>query len=134
MVKEKIALDTNVVIDIFNNKHNVITLLNHYQTIYLPVTVCGELLFGAKNSARSQENEQKCHFFISNCNLLNINELVAEAYATTRKTLKKKGKPIPENDIWIAATCIVNNIPLATFDSDFDPIDALTIINPNKTQ
>lgn len=131
-MKEKIALDTNVVIDIFNNKHDVITLLNNYQTIYLPVTVCGELLFGAKNSARSQENEQKCHDFISNCNLLNINELVAEVYATTRKVLKRKGKPIPENDIWIAATCIVNNIPLATFDSDFSYINELIIINPNN--
>ncbi|MCX7098389.1 MAG: PIN domain-containing protein [Methylococcales bacterium] len=58
MVKEKIALDTNVVIAIFNNKHHAVTLLNQYQTIYLPVTVCGELLFGAKNSARSQENKQ----------------------------------------------------------------------------
>ena len=49
MVKEKIALDTNIVIDIFNNKKNIITILNNYQTIYLPITVCGELLFGAKN-------------------------------------------------------------------------------------
>jgi tRNA(fMet)-specific endonuclease VapC len=131
MVKEKIALDTNIVIDIFNNKQNIIALLNHYQTIYLPVTVCGELLFGAKNSAKSQENEQKCHIFISSCNLLNINELIAEEYAKTRNELKKKGRPIPENDIWIAATCIVNNIPLLTFDSDFNHIDDLIIINPS---
>ena len=60
-MKEKIALDTNVVIDVFNNRQNTITLLNTFQTIYLPITVCGELMFGAKNSAKSQENEQKCH-------------------------------------------------------------------------
>ncbi|RIZ66545.1 MAG: type II toxin-antitoxin system VapC family toxin [Methylococcales bacterium] len=131
MVNEKIALDTNIVIDIFNNKKNIITILNSYQTIYLPITVCGELLFGAKNSAKYQENEQKCHAFISNCNLLNINELIAEEYAKTRNELKKKGRPIPENDIWIAATCIVNNVPLLTFDSDFNHVNDLTIINPN---
>lgn len=131
MVKEKIALDTNIVIDIFNNKQNIIALLNNYQTIYLPVTVCGELLFGAKNSAKNQENEQKCHAFISSCNLLNINELIAEEYAKTRNELKKKGRPIPENDIWIAATCIVNNIPLLTFDSDFNHVNDLIMINPN---
>lgn len=130
MVKEKIALDTNIVIDIFNNKQNIIALSNNYQTIYLPVTVCGELLFGAKNSAKNQENEQKCHAFISSCNLLNINELIAEEYAKTRNELKKKGRPIPENDIWIAATCIVNNIPLVTFDSDFNHVNDLIIINP----
>ena len=131
MVNEKIALDTNIVIDIFNNKKNIITILNSYQTIYLPITVCGELLFGAKNSAKYQENEPKCHAFISNCNLLNINELIAEEYAKTRNELKKKGRPIPENDIWIAATCIVNNVPLLTFDSDFNHVNDLTIINPN---
>jgi tRNA(fMet)-specific endonuclease VapC len=53
MVKEKVALDSNVVIDIFNNRQSIIALLNNFQTIYLPITVCGELLFGAKNSAKS---------------------------------------------------------------------------------
>jgi len=129
MVKEKIALDTNIVIDIFNNKKNIIDALNDYQTIYLPVTVCGELLFGAKNSARSQENEQKCIDFIDSCYLLNIHELIAQEYAATRKKLKNKGKPIPENDIWIAATCIVNNIPLVTSDSDFNYVDDLVLVD-----
>jgi tRNA(fMet)-specific endonuclease VapC len=132
MVKEKIALDTNIVIDVLNNKQNTVAFLNGYQTIYLPITVCGELLFGAKNSAKSRENEQKCHGFISNCNLLNINELIAEEYADTRKKLKDKGKPIPENDIWIAATCIVNNIPLATLDSDFKHITNLILVDLNN--
>ena len=129
MVKDKVALDTNVVIDVFNNRQSTITLLDSYQTFYLPITVCGELLFGAKNSVRSQENEQKCYNFINSCKLLNINELVAEEYAKTRKRLKIKGKPIPENDIWIAATCIVNDIPLATLDSDFRHIDGLILVN-----
>jgi len=129
MVKDKIALDTNIVIDLLNNKHTVISVLNNYQNIYLPVTVCGELLFGAKNSNKSQENEQKCLDFIRGCSLLNINELVAEEYAKTRKSLKTKGRPIPENDIWIAATCIVNNIPLLTFDSDFKHVDDLILID-----
>ncbi|OQW75258.1 MAG: hypothetical protein BVN35_09165 [Proteobacteria bacterium ST_bin11] len=128
MVKDKIALDTNIVIDLLNNKHTVAILLNNYQNIYLPVTVCGELLFGAKNSNKSLENEQKCLEFIRACSLLNVNELVAEEYANTRKVLKTKGRPIPENDIWIAATCIVNNIPLLTFDSDFQHVDDLILI------
>lgn len=121
--------DTNVVIDIFNNKQDTIALLSGYQAVYLPITVCGELLFGAKNSAKSHDNELKCHSFISNCNLLNINELIAEEYAIIRKALKDKGRPIPENDIWIAATCVVNNIPLATLDSDFKHITNLPLID-----
>ena len=130
-MKDKIALDTNVVIDIFNNKTSVIALLRSYSDIYLPVTVCGELLFGAKNSHKSVENEKKFSNFIQDCHILNVNILIAEEYAKIRKELKTKGRPIPENDIWIAATCIINNIPLATFDSNFNHIDGLTRINPS---
>jgi len=129
MVKEKIAIDTNVVIAILNGRQSTIDLLNDYQAVYLPVIVCGELLFGAKNSARSDENEQKCLAFINECRLLNIHELIAQEYAATRKKLKSKGKPIPENDIWIASTCIVNNLPLASYDADFKWIDELVLID-----
>lgn len=128
MVKEKVALDTNIVIDILNNKQKTIVLLSSYQIFYLPITVCGELLFGAKNSANSDKNELKCRNFVNSCNILNIHELIAEEYAKIRKELKNKGKPIPEHDIWIAATCVVNNVPLATHDSDFKHIDDLIFI------
>jgi len=128
MVRKKIALDTNVVIGILNGESNILTLLSGYSSIYLPVTVYGELLFGAKNSAKHCENEQKYLSFIKHCNILNVDEPIAEQYAITRKSLKSKGRPIPENDIWIAATCIVNHIPLATFDSDFKCVDDLILV------
>lgn len=44
------------------------------------------------------------------------------------KTLKDKGTPISENDIWIAATCIVYEIPLATNDKHFSNIEGLILI------
>lgn len=128
-MKDIIALDTNVVIDIFNGKSNAINLLGIYQTVYLPAIVCGELLFGAANSAISHENEQKCLDFIKKCRVLDIHGLVAQQYAETRKKLKDKGKPIPENDIWIAATCIVNGLPLASHDADFKWVDDLNLID-----
>ncbi len=128
-MNESVALDTNIVIDLLNSRSGVVALLNQYRTIYLPATVCGELLFGAKNSAKSLENEAKCLSFIKSCRVLNVNELVAEQYANTRKRLKTKGRPIPENDIWIAATCIVHNIALATFDSDFQHVEDLNLLD-----
>jgi len=129
MVKiEPIALDTNIVIDVLNNNQEIVEGLKDYQEIYLPITVCGELLFGAKNSARREKNEPRFRQFIQACLILNINELVAEDYAKIRKTLKDKGRPLPENDIWIAATCRVNNLPLATHDKHFQMIDGLKLV------
>ena len=123
----RIALDTNAAIAILNNQTDIYSLLSKYDNICLPVTVCGELIFGAKNSKLSAKNEKRYHGFISSCELLTIDFLVAEIYASIRLSLKKKGKPIPENDIWIAATCLANDIPLCTFDKHFQHIKELVV-------
>jgi len=41
--------------------------------------------------------------------------------------LRKIGKPIPENDIWIAALTLQHNLSLATRDKHFENIEGLVI-------
>ena len=125
----KVALDTNIVIDILNGKMETSEKIKEYQIIYLPVTVCGELLFGAKNSSKRQQNEPKFQAFIQQCQILEIHEVIAETYAEVRKKLKDKGRPLPENDIWIAATCLANDIPLMSHDKHFKEIEELQLIS-----
>lgn len=127
MVKH-IAIDTNIAIALLNNQSDIYSTLNKYDIIYLPITVCGELLFGAKNSKLSIKNTKRYIKFIESCTLLDSNLVVAENYSTIRYKLKQKGKPIPENDIWIAAICMTNNIPLFTFDKHFQYIENLKVI------
>jgi tRNA(fMet)-specific endonuclease VapC len=128
MVK-RIALDTNAAIALLNNQSGIFSLLGSYDIICLPVTVCGELIYGAKNSKLSAKNEKRYLAFIESCELLDINLVTAETYGSLRLELKKKGRPIPENDIWIAAVCVVNEIPLCTFDKHFQSIKRLKIIS-----
>jgi tRNA(fMet)-specific endonuclease VapC len=123
-----IALDTNVAVDVSNGKPQVIDLIRQNEFICLPVTVCGELLFGAKNSGNRVNNESKYRTFIESCILLDTNALIAEEYAEIRLALKQKGKPVPENDIWIAAICIVNDITLLSHDKHFENIEGLQLI------
>ena len=124
-----VALDTNIAIDILNGKEDVIRKYEKYTVLYLPVTaVCGELLFGAANSGNSKQNLMKYRGFISSCTVLNINTSIAERYAIIRKELKDKGTPVPENDIWIAATCMVYEISLVTDDKHFNNIKGLQIV------
>lgn len=54
-----IALDTNIAVAILNGKTAVVELLQQFDDIYLPITVSGELLFGAKNSANRVRNESR---------------------------------------------------------------------------
>ncbi len=127
MVKN-VAFDTNIVIEILNGSKHTIEKYKNYDQLFIPITVCGELPFGAINSNRKTENLTKFKSFINDCIILSTNLLVAEQYALIRKYLKDKGKPIPENDIWIAATCIVYDISLATKDAHFNYINNLKII------
>lgn len=122
---KKIALDTNIAIALLNGNPEIIKNIQSFESIYLPVTVCGELLFGAKNSTKSKTNLELYRSFINACAILDTNTIVAEEYSDIRLELKQKGNPIPENDIWIAALCRVYGIPLYTLDKHFSNISNL---------
>ena len=124
---EQVALDTNIAIDVLNQVQSIIEELRKYERIYLPVTVSGELLFGAKNSAKRQKNLSRFRAYIGTCEEIPIDNMIAEAYSDIRLSLKQKGTPIPENDIWIAATCQVNGLKLLTRDQHFRRVEGLEV-------
>ena len=101
----RLAIDSNAVIAYREGVPEVCSLIEGAATILLPVTVLGELLYGAANSARPQENEQAVRKFLAQSLLMLVDEDIAARYAMVRFNLKKMGRPIPENDLWIAATC-----------------------------
>lgn len=120
-----VAVDTNIAIEILNGNSAIIERLKRYRVVYIPVTVSGELLFGAKKSKRRDANLKVFRDFIGKCETLDINHKVAESYSDIRIDLYKMGKPIPENDLWIAAICVTNNVPLITRDKHFSNIKKL---------
>jgi tRNA(fMet)-specific endonuclease VapC len=126
----KAALDTNVVIDILSNDSRAIAWAHEFPEIYLPVPVLGELRFGALNSARSTENLQRLACLVSRCRILDVRSSTTEPYARLRLDLRKRGRPIPENDLWIAALCLEHRLPLATRDKHFEEIQELRIELP----
>jgi tRNA(fMet)-specific endonuclease VapC len=51
----------------------------------------------------------------------------ARQYGLIRADLAQKGRPIPDNDVWIAAIAIEYNLVLVTRDTHFENIDKLSI-------
>jgi len=125
---KKIAIDSNIAIDIFNEVADTIEATSKFTSLYLPVTVAGEILYGAKNSQKKSYNLRKVKKFISDCKELRISNSTADIYSTIKFSLKQKGKPIPENDIWIAAICKENKIPFMTKDKHFENIEGLKLV------
>lgn len=126
----KIALDTDVAIKFLNGNAQIAEILLNHSEICMPAIVAGELIFGALNSKHSDQNLAKHKKLIQRTRLLTVGEATAITYAKTRLSLKKKGRPIPENDLWIAALCIENKIPLFSNDAHFEDIEHLSILQP----
>lgn len=123
----KIALDTDVSIKFLNGDKSIDILIAKHSEVYLPAIVVGELLFGALNSTHAEQNLARHKKLIQRAKILEITEATANIYAKTRLSLKKKGKPIPENDLWIAAVCIEHKVPFLSNDEHFKDIDNLLL-------
>lgn len=54
-----------------------------------------------------------------------LDDEIAERYGIVKARLAKLGSIIPENDIWIAATCLVHDFTLASRDAHFDSVEGL---------
>lgn len=114
-----LALDTNAVIAYREGIPEVCDAVDAADGIILPVTVIGELLYGALNSTKVRTNEKFVQKFARSSLVVPIDASVAGRYARVRLELKRKGTPIPENDIWIAATCLEMEAPLLSRDEHF---------------
>ena len=123
-----IAVDTNAVIAFRAGVTEVCAQIRNADIILLPAIVMGELLFGAMNSQRVRENCEAVQKFNSFSTFIPINEDITERYAVVRKKLRQIGRPLPENDIWIAAICLQLDVPLLTRDAHFKYVEDLIVI------
>jgi tRNA(fMet)-specific endonuclease VapC len=89
--------------------------------------VIGELYFGAQKSGRVKQNAIRIDDFADSTVVLDCSLEIAREYGLIKKELRDKRKPVPDNDIWIAATARQHNLTLVTRDAHFDVIDKLDI-------
>lgn len=123
----EIALDTSVAVRFLNGDAAIISRVLALPEVILPMVAVGELLFGAQNSTRPLQNLPRYLEFIEACVVVQLGRETAEVYAQTRLALKRKGRPIPMNDVWIAAQCLEHGWVLVTDDTDFDWVDGLVL-------
>ena len=125
MTGNKLLLDTNIVIELFKGNREIPVVLDEQEKIYIPFAVLGELYLGAYRSSNPQKKQQEIKGFLLMCIVLVADDRTAETYALIKTALLNKGKPIPENDIWIAATSMQHQMPLYTKDGHFKEIEGI---------
>jgi tRNA(fMet)-specific endonuclease VapC len=97
----KLLLDTNAVISIFANDPALRACLSSAAEVFISSIVLGELYYGARKSSRVAQNLQKITELAARSAVLGCDAATAQCYGEIKDSLRVKGRPIPENDIWI---------------------------------
>ena len=121
-------LDTNVITKLLDKNPEAISLVQKIERPFTSIVVVGELYFAAVNSSRIDTNLEKIKEALSCLDIILLDDAVCLSYAEIKMELKKKGKPIPDNDIWIAACACVHGLSVATFDHHFSEIPQIELL------
>ena len=121
----RFLLDTNIVIALWANDEAVTRQLAVAGEIFIPIIVLGELYYGARKSVWSAKNIARIDEFASRSSVVLSDVTTAQQYGEIKNALRAKGRPIPENDLWIAALSLQYGLTLVTRDDHFSLIDGL---------
>jgi len=122
----EVVLDTSAAVAHLRGVQPVSAQLAQFERLYLPTVALGELLYGIRRSARSRENLDQLKNWLRAVTLLSLSQQTAEHYSAIKDGLARAGSPIPENDIWIAAHAVEQQLPLFCLDAHFNQIAGLS--------
>ncbi|MBT5901673.1 MAG: type II toxin-antitoxin system VapC family toxin [Opitutaceae bacterium] len=128
----RLLIDTNIYVAFKRGNPAVVELLGRAEKIVLCSVVIGELLAGFRSGNQASKNRQQLESFSANARVgtCSLNANTAEFYAAVFTQLKQKGRPIPTNDMWIAASAMQNGLAICTLDAHFESIDGILIRHP----
>lgn len=122
-----ILMDTNAYTAFMLGDAAVVEVVAHAERICLNSIVLGELLGGFAAGTRESKNRAELARFLDSprVEVVPVTASTADSYALVYSGLRRKGQPIPTNDLWIAASALELGAALLTRDAHFGHIDGL---------
>jgi tRNA(fMet)-specific endonuclease VapC len=124
-----LILDTNALSAAGEEHRGVTEILSRAQQLALPVIVIGEYRYGIAQSRYKARYGRWLEDLMADCQVLDITDDTTHHYAEIQVKLKQAGKPIPTNDLWIAALCRQFELPLLSRDRHFDSVPGIQRIS-----
>ena len=123
----KIALDTNRYTDLCRGERETVAVLEAAEGVYVPFVVIGELRAGFASGRRGTDNERTLRRFLMKPGVrpLYADDHTTGIYGQVFRQLREAGKPIPTNDMWIAALVLQHDLTLHARDRHFDALPQL---------
>ena len=92
--------------------------------LFVNPAVLGELLSGFREGTRYQRNLSLLRRFLaaSRVHALDLDDETADRYSIIHAGLRRAGRPIPTNDLWIAASAMQHGLTVLTTDPHYERI------------
>ena len=126
----RLLIDTNIYSYALRGDDSVVEVLRKSEQIGISVISIGELLSGFKGGGRENKNREELEIFLDSPRVVvyPVDEDTSEFYAEIINNLREIGKPVPTNDVWIAAIAFQNGLKLFTKDIHFKTIPGLSLV------
>lgn len=123
----RVALDTNRLTDLFRGDSDLALWLGTCDEVWIPFVVLGEFKAGFEGGRLGSANESLLTTFLSKSTVgvLFPDRGTTDHYARVFVQLRRAGKPIPANDLWIAALALQHDLRLVTRDAHFEHLPQL---------
>ena len=123
----KLVLDTNAYCLCDLGEEEALDLAERAAALFLPAIVYGELYYGFRHGKKFETNLKRLDQFIEqyDVEIVLVDLDVARKFGNIFASLRKKGTPIPTNDIWIAACCMSVGGTLMTSDRHFENVEQI---------
>lgn len=117
----RLLIDTSGYAHFKRNSAEAVTAIQQASELLLPTIVLGELQFGFELGSRTKQNQQDLNTFLGSprATIVDVTEQTSKFYANLAVYLRQQGKPIPSNDVWIAALAMQHGATLLTADKHF---------------
>jgi predicted nucleic acid-binding protein len=129
----KVLLDSDAYSELKRGHPGVAELVRASERVLFSAVVAGELLYGFRHGSRFDKNFRELREFLDHpyITFLPITLVTGDRYSRIAVSLRRKGRPIPTNDIWIAAHAMEFGSDLISFDEHFEHVDGLAWIHPS---
>jgi tRNA(fMet)-specific endonuclease VapC len=123
----RVLLDTNAYSALKRADPAVVDLIRRSEEVLLSTVVAGELLYGFRCGSRYEWNRDELDEFVANpfVTVVPVTMATADRFSRVAAGLKARRKPIPTNDIWIAAQAMETGAELVSFDRHYEWVDGL---------
>ncbi len=126
---KNVLLDTNAYVSLLSGDEAVLNVLANASCCYMSIFVIGELYAGFAGGRKERQNRELLGRFLnrSTVKILNATMETSDLFGHIKNSLKKKGRPIPINDVWIAAHTMETGSTIITYDRHFMEVDGLRV-------